>query len=120
MESTEQKQLIKDVAWLKAIVQTTIGVNGPWMTPNQAAACLCVGATWLLEEIKLAEQLRAIQAKPHLKFGLHYRDDQSSKANQSTWKINVTAMQEFLSKPPSERKPSAEDLGRLESLPTAS
>lgn len=112
----EVKQLRVRVEWLDEVVIKALGVNGPWLPPKQAASLLSVSPQWLLNELRLAEAIRAIKDKPHLLYGVHYLDAQSSNSSQSTWKINVPEMAKFLKLPPDQRKPPEATLRRVDSV----
>lgn len=111
----EFKQLVARVEYLEAVFQV-LGVPGLLMTPNQAAKLLNVSPTWIIQEIRLAEELRLINEQPHLKLGVHYESHEGSTSDTPAWKVNVKAFQEFLKQPREARKPSARALDRRNRL----
>ena len=102
-KSRTLKELDEVVAWMQQILAAQ-QIDGPWLSPAQAAPILGVNRNWILREIHVAEQQR-IQRKPSdLRLGVHYRDVRDPSTSKPCWKVNFQEFQKILAIPPDQRK----------------
>ncbi|EKQ70265.1 hypothetical protein OsccyDRAFT_0543 [Leptolyngbyaceae cyanobacterium JSC-12] len=104
------------VEWLESVLFVSLGSQGPFLSPKQAAPLLGVCSDWIIDEVKLAEAIRAIGEKPHLEYGKHYIDAQSSVGGVARWKVNVPEFNKFLGLPPDQRKPADSIMCRISAV----
>jgi hypothetical protein len=108
LEEFEQrlKTLEADQNWMRLLLKSS-GIDGPWISPAQAAAALGLSRDRIMKAIEQAETVRASATKKQefLLYGIHYRNDQDENSDKPAWKINLQNFSEvWNSTPPDQRK----------------
>lgn len=99
-------QLQADVEWMRSLLEAQ-GVNGPWLTPNEAAAILGISRDRIMDEIDAAEYARINRKKSDLTYGEHYFNAQNphdTKIQRPTWKVHLQKFGAVLKLPPDQRR----------------
>lgn len=97
------QQLRELVSWQGRILEAH-GVPGPWLSPAKAAPLLGVSRDRVMDEIRLAEQLRLNGKKSDLSYGVHYRNIGMADSQSPTWQVHLGKFGELLAIPPEQRK----------------
>jgi hypothetical protein len=100
---TRSNVLEAELEWFKKIFKSLVGVSGPWLSPAKAGALLGVSRDRIMDEINLAEQMRASAKRWDVVYGTHYRTIQGLDSEAPTWQINVQAFEQILNCPPDQR-----------------
>jgi hypothetical protein len=89
--------------WFEKIFKSLVGVSGPWLSPAKAGTLLGISRDRIMDEINLAEQMRASSKRWDVVYGTHYRTIQGLDSEAPTWQINVQAFEQILNCPPDQR-----------------
>jgi hypothetical protein len=112
MKKLTLAQLQDQIDELKLLVQqmqqafTAIGIEMPWVTPQQAAQLSAYCYDRFLDEIERAEVKRATGQRSDLKYGEHYIDVSNPhlpNRSRSSYKIHYTKFIEVLNRPADKR-----------------
>lgn len=89
--------------WHRAALRV-YGIEGVWVSPEQAGKLLGSSRDRVKTDIDLAEDMRLQGKTGDMVYGTHYRNDQSPTASQPTWKINIVEYAKLLKIPPDQRR----------------
>lgn len=106
---THNQTIEARLAWFEKIFKSLVGVSGPWLSPAKAGALLGVSRDRIMDEINLAEQMRASKKRWDVAYGTHYRTIQGLDSEAPTWQINVQAFEQILNCPPDQRAMGVSD-----------
>jgi|SRR5579885_2574366 len=106
---TRLNVLEAELEWFKRMFKSLVGVSGPWLSPAKAGALLGVSRDRIMDEINLAEQMRASNKRWDVVYGTHYRTIQGLESEAPTWQINVQAFEQILNCPPDQRAMGTSD-----------
>jgi hypothetical protein len=98
-------QLKADIEWMRELLAAQ-GVNGPWLTPNEAAPILGISRDRIMDEIEAAEYARINRKKSDLIYSEHYFNAQNphdTKIQRATWKIHFQKFGKVIQLPPEQR-----------------
>jgi hypothetical protein len=84
------------------LIEAVTGINGPWLSPAQAAKILPISRDRILSEIQAAEQKRGARKTSDLIYGEHYFNT-SDSGERPSWKIHCTKFWAIVRKPAEER-----------------
>lgn len=93
----ELKAIAAEQEWMRSLLAAN-GIEGPWMSPQQAATALGKGRSAVMDDIKMAESKRIAKQRWPMRYGKHYRND--GKQEKPCWKICLPKYQEFVNIPP--------------------
>lgn len=100
---TRLNVLEAELDWFKRMFKSLVGVSGPWLSPAKAGVLLNVSRDRIMDEVELAEQMRASGKRWDVLYGTHYRSIQSLESESPTWQINVQAFEAIVNCPPDQR-----------------
>lgn len=87
-----------------AHIEMRLGIDGEWITPNEAAKLRIVpiSANMIKAEIREAEKRRALDQPTDLEYGTHYFNT-AAQGDRPAYKIHSTKFWDVVKKHPSER-----------------
>ncbi|MBD2156293.1 hypothetical protein [Leptolyngbya sp. FACHB-16] len=100
----QQQLMMEQLSWMRLVLKMA-GVDGPWVTPQIAAAATGRSRDRIMRDIETAEEWRTAKGKKwNMVYGVHYRNDQGIDASQATWKVHLLEYYEFTKVPPDQIK----------------
>ncbi len=100
LKAIVERQAVK-INWMAEVLAAQ-GIEGPWLTPPQAAPILQVGVDRIKREIARAESQRKRGIKSDLAYGKHYWNKQDpEKGGRAA--LDVSLFREVLKIPPENR-----------------
>ena len=98
----EHRKLAVQQEWLGRIFQT-YGINGLWVSPQQAADLLCISRDGVMWHVRRAERFREVGIDCECKYGVHYRQVPKTRGDQPidrpNWQIHVAEFEKILAIP---------------------
>ncbi len=89
--------------WMRRVF-SAYGINGLWVSPEQAGKMLNISRDRIMREIRRAEEMRIEKKKGDVVLGVHYRNIQDPEAAQPTWQVNVEEFEKIFMIAPEHRK----------------
>ncbi|MBW4490775.1 MAG: hypothetical protein KME12_23625 [Trichocoleus desertorum ATA4-8-CV12] len=98
----EVQMLRAEQDWMKRVFQV-YGINGPWVSPQQAADLSCISREGVMWHVRRAERFRELKRDCECKYGIHYRQIPKTKDDQprinTAWQIHVIEFEKLLAVP---------------------
>lgn len=89
--------------WMRRVF-SAYGINGLWVSPEQAGKLINISRDRIMREIRRAEEMRIEKKKADMILGVHYRNIQDPEASQPTWQVNVEEFEKILMIAPENRR----------------
>lgn len=99
------EQIKTEFEWMRSLLAAQ-GVNGPWLTPNEAAPLLGISGDRIKDEIAAAEYARINGKKSDLIYGEHYFNAQNPhdiNIKKPSWKIHFQRFGDVVKVPTEQR-----------------